>query len=226
MRRVHLISLMIITWALGLLSGYVICWYMLSPSLEAFESLSERLYKLREEYSALSERYRVLLAELENIKELLKIRAYALVDAEYYTSLLNYIERANRSIAVMMYMIKYDVDEPNDPVNTLIDALGRAVKRGVVVRVVIDDVTLDEFPQTIEFMKSHGILVRLDESSAIRTHVKLVIIDGYVVFIGSHNWTESGLMYNHEVTAVIISRSFATKLVQFFEDVWSKGRSI
>lgn len=41
------------------------------------------------------------------------------------------------------------------------------------------------------------------------THAKIVAVDSTYVFIGSHNWTESVLTANNEVSVIIVSEEIA-----------------
>lgn len=149
-----------------------------------------------------------------------------LLDKNYFTTLMNWLDRANVSIHVIMYVVKYDPKDPKDPVDQILSKLVDAYKRGVDVRIVVDDETRDSYPETLEFLQSQGIPVKLDESSGRTTHTKLVIIDDKVVFVGSHNWTESALKYNHEASMLIISSDIAKQFEDYFESIWSNGRSI
>jgi phosphatidylserine/phosphatidylglycerophosphate/cardiolipin synthase-like enzyme len=149
-----------------------------------------------------------------------------LFDRDYFSALVQWVERANVSIHVVMYAAKYDPSEPGDPVNQLLNKLAYARSRGVDVRVVVDDETAKSYPQTIDFLKNSGIAVKLDESSGRTTHAKLVIIDGKAVLVGSHNWTESALSYNHEASVLIISQDIAEKFEEYFESIWSSGRVV
>ena len=147
-------------------------------------------------------------------------------DSQYLSAVAPLIERANRSVYVIMFVMKYDPGDDDDPVNELLGALADAASRGVDVRVLVDEETRDSYPQTIGFLKEHGIGVRLDKSSGVTTHAKVVIVDGEFVVVGSHNWTESALRYNHEVSALIRSGKAAEELTNYFERLWGEGRTV
>jgi len=147
-------------------------------------------------------------------------------DSQYLSAVAPLIERANRSVYVIMFVMKYDPGDDDDPVNELLGALADAASRGVDVRVLVDEETRDSYPQTIGFLKEHGIGVRLDKSSGVTTHAKVVIVDGEFVVVGSHNWTESALRYNHEVSALIRSGKAAEELTNYFERLWEEGRTV
>jgi phosphatidylserine/phosphatidylglycerophosphate/cardiolipin synthase-like enzyme len=53
--------------------------------------------------------------------------------------------------------------------------------------------------------------VKLDGESTT-DHMKLVIIDDEIVYVGSHNWSESSLYYNTETSVKIVSEQVANNL--------------
>ncbi|MCI4457339.1 MAG: phospholipase [Desulfurococcaceae archaeon] len=149
-----------------------------------------------------------------------------LLDKDYYGNLSVILSRANKSVYVIMYVIKYDPKDPMDPVNTLLNILINLSKRNVDVKIIVDDETYNSYPETINYLLSHNISVKLDESSGRTTHTKLVIIDGKIVFLGSHNWTQSALQRNHEVSVLIYDEDIAKILLRYFFDIWSNGRAV
>jgi hypothetical protein len=149
-----------------------------------------------------------------------------LLDKDYYGNLSVILSRANKSVYVIMYVIKYDPKDPMDPVNTLLNILINLSKRNVDVKIIVDDETYNSYPETINYLLSHNISVKLDESSGRTTHTKLVIIDGKIVFLGSHNWTQSALQRNHEVSVLIYDEDVAKILLRYFFDIWSNGRAV
>jgi len=161
---------------------------------------------------------------------LLKPRAPALEllpDGRYFEVVSGLIASANRSVHVVMYVVKYDPKEPaeRDPANALLELLAGAKRRGLDVRVVVDDVTKQSYPETVEFLKSRGVPVRLDPKAGVTTHAKIVIVDSEWVAIGSHNWSEAALKDNREYSVLIRSSEIAAQVEEYFEELWSGGRS-
>jgi len=150
-----------------------------------------------------------------------------LPDQKYFEVVSKLIASANKSVHVIMFAMKYDPRESaeTDPANALIELLASARRRGLDVRVVVDDVTKQSYPETIEFLKSRNVPVRLDPKAGVTTHAKVVIVDGEWVVIGSHNWTESALKENHEYSVLIRSSEIAARVEDYFEELWSRGRS-
>lgn len=94
------------------------------------------------------------------------------------------------------------------------------------VKVLIDGETLRSYPETIEFLKDNGINVGLDESDKIRTRVKMIIVDGKMLYIGSHNWTESALKYNREAGLLLENGEIVEEAESYFLKLWEGNREI
>ena len=154
-------------------------------------------------------------------------RLELLPDEKYIVAVSRLIASANKSVHVIMYVAKYDPKQSaeEDPANMLLELLASAKRRGLDVRVVVDDVTKQSYPETIEFLKSRGVPVRLDPKAGVTTHAKVVIVDGEWVVIGSHNWTQSALSRNREYSILIRSSELAAKVEEYFEELWSSGRN-
>ncbi|MEM1508513.1 MAG: phospholipase D-like domain-containing protein [Thermofilaceae archaeon] len=151
-----------------------------------------------------------------------------LPNEEYFYHVYELMNRANSSIHIIMYVARYDPEETvaEDPANALITALKTARDKGLDVKVIVDDVTKIDYPETIAYLKAQGIPVKLDPKPGITTHAKLVIIDGRIVIIGSHNWTESALSRNNEYSVLIHSNDIALEVERYFQNLWENGRPL
>jgi len=121
--------------------------------------------------------------------------------ADYASTVERLIAGAKQRITIHLFVCRVDDD---GPVMGLITALGDARKRGVLVQVVLDagtdrvtgerDSKNDEAAQRLATL---GITVTWDDPK--RTgHAKVVVIDGHLVVLGSHNWTRAALSTNRE----------------------------
>jgi phosphatidylserine/phosphatidylglycerophosphate/cardiolipin synthase-like enzyme len=151
---------------------------------------------------------------------------YLLENREYYNKLLETIRKANHSVYVVMYVVKYDPKEPDDPVNMLLQVLVDLYKAGKDVKILVDDETYKSYPETVQYLVNKGVPVRLDPKAGTTTHAKIVVVDSTCVFVGSHNWTESALTANNEVSALIISKEIAREALAYFSGLWEQGRSV
>jgi len=150
-----------------------------------------------------------------------------LVESEYDSYVLKLIEHANRSVYVMMFVAKYYPHHPTSVVDRILYALCRDHRRGVDVKVLLDYTTYVEYRQTIEFLKSCGVPVKVWHECGYlwRLHAKVVIVDGKIVVLGSHNWTYSALAHNIEVSVAIYSPKYATELTKLFNSLWKSACS-
>ncbi len=129
-----------------------------------------------------------------------------LVDSNYLPYAEHLISSANRSILLVVYSAKY---YPNYP-NPLLDSLCNASKRGVDVKVILDD-ELDYNKDTIDYLKKCGVSAMLDSRNT-RTHAKFLVVDSKYVIIGSTNWSYSSLNKNHEVDVLVDDPNLAKRL--------------
>lgn len=115
---------------------------------------------------------------------------------EAYPAMLRAIEEAKVSVSLSMYIFNNDITG-----NQFADALGRAVKRGVEVRVLVDDVGARHF----SWISIGGALERAGVKTAwflptfwprslayanLRNHRKIMVVDGAVAFTGGMNITD------------------------------------
>ncbi len=153
-------------------------------------------------------------------------------DRDYYPVAIQKIENAQKSIHMVMYEILWygDPDTDNHEVSLLGRALADAAKRGVDVRVIMDDgrgygfvndALVEAAQNWKDYFTSKGVQVEFDWSNET-THDKLIIIDGSIVIVGSTNWSTSALEYNHEANALIESKEVASVYESYFEDLWKK----
>lgn len=98
-------------------------------------------------------------------------------------------------------------------------------KGEVDIRVVVDDVTFKSYKETIDYLEQNEGPIKLDPKKGVTAHVKIMVIDGKHVFVGSHNWTESALSYNNEYSVLIHSRQVAEEIIEYFVNLWDNGRT-
>ncbi|MBA3065847.1 hypothetical protein FP828_05105 [bacterium] len=63
-----------------------------------------------------------------------------------------------------------------------------------------------------------GIKVHFDAGGTV-THVKLIIIDGHIAVVGSHNWTYTAFALNNEASVVIESSEVASEFYRYFRTI-------
>ena len=112
---------------------------------------------------------------------------------EAYAAMLDAIGKARRSIMLETYI--FDRDAIGEQ---FVDALADAVRRGVEVRVLVDAVGARySFPSIVKLLKDKGVTVDVFNGNIIiglrlpyanlRTHRKILIVDGKSAFTGGMN---------------------------------------
>lgn len=161
-------------------------------------------------------------ATIADLEARLDELAHVLTDKEYYHSIKSDLENATETILVAMYSMIYDPGDSYDWANDLIKELVYAKDRGVNVTVIIEYRTffdyMDENLEAYEYLSDNGVTVKLDNDTDT-DHLKLVIIDDKIVYVGSHNWSESALYYNRETSVKIISEDIAEIFKTYFETI-------
>ena len=136
-----------------------------------------------------------------------------LTNEEYFPALLKCIDEAQNEILISMFSFKTDEHKNSYP-DRILSHLAMAVKRGVKIIVILEttDNPLDEIDiqnrRTGKLLKEKGVSVFFD-SPHKTTHTKLVVVDQRLIFLGSHNFTQSALKYNNEISVLLDSPDMA-----------------
>lgn len=127
---------------------------------------------------------------------------------------------AKREVLIGMYLF---TSRP------LAEAVARAKKRGVDVRVILDGEQKSQRHSKYGDLRRAGVpmrLMRLGKTSQdqdIKFHHKFLVIDGEIVETGSFNWTQQADDQNWENAVVIRSRRLAAQFKEQFEKAWTEA---
>lgn len=106
--------------------------------------------------------------------------------------------------------------------DSIADAIGRAIKRGVAVRVLVDAKTAESKGSDVQLLRSKGATVRTDGEHPI-FHNKIMIVDRRMVLTGSYNWTQAAHS-NAENLLVLRSEDLARRYREEFAKHWSHAK--
>ena len=140
-------------------------------------------------------------------------QAVILTNEDYLPALLRTIDEAQNEIFISIFSFKAGEHKNSYP-DRILDHLAKALKRGVKVYVILEttDRKSDELniqnKQTGKLLEEKGVNVYFD-SPRQTTHTKLVVIDQRLVLLGSHNFTQSALKYNNEISILLDSPEMA-----------------
>jgi cardiolipin synthase len=150
---------------------------------------------------------------------------------EAYPLMLEAIDAAERSIAIASYIFD------NDPTGKIFaEALGRAVARGVEVRVLIDGIgSTYTFPPITGVLAARGVRVASFLPTSVpfyfpyanlRNHRKIMVVDGRIGFTGGLN-IRDGCWLSHEPRHPVRDTHFrlrgpvVAQLLEVFIEDWA-----
>ncbi len=150
---------------------------------------------------------------------------------EAYPRMLEAIDHAERSVAIASYIFD------NDPTGTIFaDALGRAARRGVEVRVLVDGIgSTYTFPPITGVLAAKGVRAErfLPTSVPIyfpyanlRNHRKIMVVDGSVGFTGGLNirdgcWLAHRPRHPVRDTHFLLHGPIVAQLLEVFTEDWA-----
>ncbi len=150
------------------------------------------------------------------------LEAKLLLDRDYFTALLEGLDRARAEIFLSAYLFR-TIENARGYPEAVLKRLAAAVHRGVRVDVILeknksaDDLNRNN-EETAERLKKAGIRVCMDAPDRV-THTKLIVIDRRYLLIGSHNLTQSALKFNHEASIWIDSAPLAEEALNYMKSL-------
>jgi phosphatidylserine/phosphatidylglycerophosphate/cardiolipin synthase-like enzyme len=147
-----------------------------------------------------------------------------LKNREYPDALLTSIRQARKSVLLAYYLFKTTPSSTPDQPGRIAEELAKVRHRGVAVTVILevsddpDDPLNSVNRKTGAFLEARDIRVLFD-SPRTKTHLKVALIDGRYVFLGSHNLTQSALKYNNEVSVLVDSPEVAAEMNSYLDSL-------
>lgn len=136
-----------------------------------------------------------------------------LIGKQYAKRLRTAIDAAERSVFVIMFDWRWYELDPGCEVQLVNQALVRAARRGLNV------MALTSSPTIVKTLIDQKIVAKKLNRRGL-LHSKLWIIDETVVFIGSHNLTQSAMQSNVESSLALADEATAKHFAAFFHRLW------
>jgi phosphatidylserine/phosphatidylglycerophosphate/cardiolipin synthase-like enzyme len=105
--------------------------------------------------------------------------------------------------------------------NRISDAIARAHRRGLQIRVITDDDKLLDPGSDIQQLSAAGVPVRMDKTE-YHMHHKYAVFDGTLLLNGSYNWTRSAALYNEENYILTGDLRLIRPFAELFQRLWEK----
>jgi phosphatidylserine/phosphatidylglycerophosphate/cardiolipin synthase-like enzyme len=144
-------------------------------------------------------------------------------DRGYFPAVHEALQNAKTSIHITAFELKYYDKYSSSLENQIIEDLIAAKKRGLDVRIVLDEYA-DSDPSTngYDYVKRNGVGIKYD-SNKTTTHTKLIVIDGKTVILGSTNFSFYALEKNNEVDVILFSEKTAEYFERYFQRLWGES---
>jgi len=136
-----------------------------------------------------------------------------IIGKEFPKKVIPLIEAAKTSIDIVVFDWRWYPQDPGNPVQLFNQAIVRAVRRNVKVRVIANS---DEIINTL---KSVGVAAKKLITPKL-IHVKLMLIDDVIFIIGSHNYTQSAFQMNYEASIISNDLEALLRLKLFFNNIY------
>jgi len=138
------------------------------------------------------------------------------------TSGAEVIEELIRAATISIAAALYRLANPR-----LVAALGEAARRGVSIRLCLNDNDHYEENRAAQAaLATSGIAYRLLQGKAgngSKMHHKFVVLDGQTVATGSYNWTMESEERNYENLILLRAPELAIAYLREFEALWKEG---
>jgi cardiolipin synthase A/B len=129
---------------------------------------------------------------------------------------LQAIDGARDSIRLKIYLITE---------NAVVEALARAVQRGVDVRVIIEEAPFgggETNALAKQELEAAGVAVRARPPAFVYGHEKSLVVDGRRAYIMTHNLTRSSFNRNREYMVIVEDKAVVAEVVRVFDNDWER----
>ena len=101
------------------------------------------------------------------------------------------------------------------------DAILKAHKRGIRLRIITDDDKSTDLGSDIMRLSESGVSIRIDKTRH-HMHHKFALFDSRTLLTGSYNWTRSAARDNEENLVVLNDRKLAAEFQRVFQELWDQ----
>ncbi len=146
-------------------------------------------------------------------------------DGGYAAVLGPLVDAAKTRVWLCTYGMNLDPSSASSPVTQMANKLAAAKKRGVQVRVALDqsgdwaEVGNDINAASASHLLKMGLEVHSDPTSVV-THAKFVLVDDTLI-LGSNNWGYGGMQLYHEIGCKTAHANTVSTLSTYFDKLWA-----
>jgi len=166
-----------------------------------------------------------------SLNELDKLRTVKVIRNEQFLWYAGRVlERARKDVILCSY--KFELSRRTDALglNSLLDILYTVAINKIQIRVLLNVTGLRSSLSKININTARTLVKKGIEVRALKEnrcqHAKILIVDGRLGIIGSHNWTPRSLTENFEASVVLSGADVLEDIVAHFEKIWLKSIDI
>lgn len=139
----------------------------------------------------------------------------SIIGSEFPKKVIPLIDNARISIDIVVYDWRWYAQDIGAPVQLFNQSIVRAVRRGVVVRAVLNN------NQVMAILSGVGVRCKKLDTSRL-VHAKIMIIDNDIVITGSHNYTQNAFQTNYELSTILRSPETIGEYTGFFTTLFNQ----
>lgn len=136
-----------------------------------------------------------------------------IIAQQFFDKVSPLLLNARKSIDIIVFDWRWYAESPMSECQKFNLLILRAVKRGVRIRAVVNS------QEIFDKLRLAGVQVKKYRSTHL-LHAKLMIIDDESVLIGSHNYTQSAMTSNHEISVILSEIDNIDLYNSFFFNIW------
>lgn len=136
-----------------------------------------------------------------------------IIGNEFADKVIPLIKNSKVSIDIIVYDWRWYPNQIGSAIQRFNNEIVAGRKRGKRIRVITNSDRL------VSTLKTQNFEARGKVSSKT-LHTKLMIIDGKMVILGSHNYTMNAFTINHEVSIITEDKDVVARLKLYFENLW------
>ena len=140
-------------------------------------------------------------------------RMEIIIGKEFADKVIPIIKEAKKSIQIIIYDWRWYPSQIGTSIQKFNNQIAISQKKGIKIKVISNSYTLTNT------LKPLGFEVRRTVSSKT-LHTKLMIVDGKMVILGSHNYTMNAFSVNHEVSIITENEKVVERLKTYFAHLW------
>ena len=133
-----------------------------------------------------------------------------IIGKEFPTKVIPLIEAAKHSIKIIVFDWRWYPNDPANPVQLFSQAIIRAQRRGVRIQIIANDDSI------LAILKQQGCETKRPITKTL-IHAKIILIDGEILVIGSHNFTQNAFTMNQEISVIISEVESLERIIKYFD---------